>query len=200
MNDAKELMNKFILSLNNLYSLSFQKAKSFNDIKQAIYILGQLINFYKRELDKLPSKTASLNNLIKLANYLDKEGLYDLANIIDESILIVKKANNYGFLPKNRCNKINNKKEEIIKPLNEISLSTRYCPDHNGVQVVRISENIYQCPIDGKKYNYETGYVNYKGQKVPGGSVAMQTPSTSDFGGIPMRIYDSRSDVLNRIN
>jgi hypothetical protein len=68
-----------------------------------------------------------------------------------------------------------------------------------GVQAARISEHIYQCPLDGKVYNYETGYVNYQGQKVLGGSVAEQTPPTSDFGGIPTQIYDSRQNVINTI-
>jgi hypothetical protein len=87
-----------------------------------------------------------------------------------------------------------------IQPSHEGSLSTRYCPDHHGVQAIRISERIYQCPIDGKTYNYGTGYINYQGQIVPGGSVAEQTPNTSDTGGIPMRFYDSRQSILNRIN
>ena len=200
MADAKILISHLLESLNNLYALSFKRVKTIQDVQKAVYNLGQLINFYKRELGKVvENKAASLESLIKFANYLDAEGLYDLANIVDESIFIVKKAEDYGFFPKNGKSSVK-EEDPIIKPLNESSLSTRYCPDHNGVQSFRISQNIYQCPIDGKKYNYEMGYINYEGQNVPGGSVAAQTPTTSDFGGIPMRIYDSRSDVLNRIN
>ena len=121
----------------------------------------------------------TINNMAKLASFSDEIGAHTLASELD---------------------KMAEEMFESIQPPNKGSLSTRYCPDHNGVQAVRISERVYQCPIDGKIYNYETGYVNYKGQKVPGGSVAAQTPTTSDFGGIPMRIYDSRQSVLNRIH
>ena len=101
------------------------------------------------------------------------------------------------YIPKERGQK--QEQVEPIKPWREVNLSTRYCPDHMGVQAARISEHIYQCPLDGKVYNYETGYVNYQGQKVLGGSVAEQTPPTSDFGGIPTQIYDSRQNVINTI-
>jgi hypothetical protein len=122
----------------------------------------------------------SVGDIIKFADFLDEVGAYTLSNRIDS---MIKDAG-----------------EELIKPTDEITLSTRYCPDHVGVQSVRISENTRQCPIDGKTYNYESGYTNYEGQKVPGGSVSSQTPRTSNFGGIPMRIYDSRQNILNRIN
>ena len=43
------------------------------------------------------------------------------------------------------------------------------------------------------------GYINYEGKKIPGGSIAEQTPSQTNYGGISMRTYDSRSDVVNKI-
>ncbi|MFA5048451.1 MAG: hypothetical protein WC516_05520 [Patescibacteria group bacterium] len=140
-------------------------------------------------------------NLVKLADYLDNNEFYTLANKVDEVNDLLYMAKDYGFIPKYRTDVVENAADdELIQIRSKGSLSTRYCPDHHGVQAIRIAENTYQCPIDGKKYNYEAGYVNYEGQKVPGGSIAAQTPTTSDFGGIPMRIYDSRSDVLNRMN
>ena len=57
----------------------------------------------------------------------------------------------------------------------EAPLSTRHCPDHAGVMLARVAENQYQCALDKKVYNYETGYKTEKGNTVPGGSVENQT-------------------------
>lgn len=150
--------------------------------------------------DKITETAILLNetnkdDLIVLADYLDGSGFHALADKVDKTLQLIKTAEDYGFCPGAK------KEEETppIKPVNEGSLSTRYCPDHIGVSAVRIDEHTYQCPLDGKEYNYETGYVNYEGQGVPGGSVAAQTPMESNYGGIPMRFYDSRSDVLSRL-
>jgi len=78
-------------------------------------------------------------------------------------------------------------------------LNTRYCPDHHGVQTSRIGERVYQCSLDKKIYNYETGYTNYKGENIPGGSVAHQTPESSDYFAAPSRIFDSRENLMNPI-
>lgn len=79
------------------------------------------------------------------------------------------------------------------------SLSTRYCPDHIGVMVGRIGDNTYQCPKDGQMYNFETGWTDYDGNEHPGGSVAGQTPDSSGYA-TPHRIFDSRENILNRVN
>jgi len=143
---------------------------------------------------KVPyTSAASLEEMVKFADYLDEIGAYALADTVTEGLFLLKQA----YIPKMRKEE---KKESPIQPPHEGTLSTRYCPDHRGVQTIRIAERTYQCPIDGKVYNYDNGYVNYQGQKVPGGSVAAQTPTSADYGGIPMRIYDSRQSILNRIN
>jgi len=139
-------------------------------------------------------------DLIKLADYLDKNKFCALADKVDMIGGLLKTAGNNGFFPIEKKIIENAADDGMIQPGYIGALSTRYCPDHRGVQAARIEEYLYQCPIDGKKYNYQTGYINYDGQKVLGGSVAAQTPMTSNWGGIPMRIYDGRSDVLNRIN
>lgn len=86
-----------------------------------------------------------------------------------------------------------------VKPfgLSGRQLQTRYCPDHNGVQTTRIGERTYQCPLDKKVYNYETGYTDYKGEHVPGGSIAQQTPGSSDYFATPSRIFDTRDNLMN---
>jgi hypothetical protein len=151
-------------------------------------------------LDGQPTETktsASVYYLVKVADYFDQHGAPRLADKTTEVAELMKGA--YGFVPRSR-NDMPEEPEQLIKPRNEGALSTRYCPDHRGLQTVRVSESVYQCPVDGKMYNYNSGYVDYQGQRVPGGSVAEQTPSTRSYSSVPMRIYDSRSNILNRIN
>jgi len=57
----------------------------------------------------------------------------------------------------------------------EAPLSSRYCPDHPGVQIARVGEHLWQCELDKKSYNYETGFELNNGAKVPGGDVSQQT-------------------------
>jgi len=173
-------------------------ANGFYALADRVDSIIELLPYKKASMDV--TQEVSSKVMLKIADSLDKRGLSDLADIVDESALIIHRASDYGFFPKHKKQQVVDAEEAPVQMPCEGSLSTRYCPDHNGAQAIRIGEHIYQCPIDGKKYNYETGYVNYEGQIVPGGSVAAQTPTTSDYGGIPMRIYDSRSDVLNRLN
>ena len=68
-------------------------------------------------------------------------------------------------------------KSEMTKHVNilEAPLNSRYCPDHPGVQIARVGEHMWQCEMDKKTYNFETGYELNDGTKVPGGDVAQQT-------------------------
>lgn len=130
---------------------------------------------------------SSLEPFIKFANYLDVQGNHELADYVTELARMFKETE-----PE--------MEEKEMQPPSEGSLSTRHCPDHCGVPTVRITDSIVQCVIDGKIYDYGTGFVNYKGQRVPGGNVSAQTPSQSDTGGIPMRVYEPTANVLNRDN
>ena len=75
----------------------------------------------------------------------------------------------------------------------EAPLSTRYCPDHAGAQIARIGEHMWQCDLDKKTYNFETGFELQNGSKVPGGDVAQQTAGLD----IPFHaIFDTREGRL----
>jgi hypothetical protein len=75
----------------------------------------------------------------------------------------------------------------------EAPLSSRYCPDHPGVQIARVGEHMWQCELDKKSYNFETGFQLNNGAKVPGGDVAQQTQGTN----IPAHaIFDTREGRL----
>ena len=54
------------------------------------------------------------------------------------------------------------------------TLSTRYAPDMPGVQVMRVSENVYQNPYSGKIYNYNEGF-EVDGVIYNAGSPSLQT-------------------------
>lgn len=100
-----------------------------------------------------------------------------------------------------RKEKIQNAVDDQLKkyrPL-EHSLSTRYCPDHPGVGVVRVGDNVYQCGLDHKMYNFETGYTKMNGDQVPGGSVDLQYPTWGmhDRG---HTMFDSRQTILSRFS
>jgi hypothetical protein len=75
----------------------------------------------------------------------------------------------------------------------EAPLSTRYCPDHPGVQIARVGEHMWQCELDKKSYNFETGFELNNGAKVPGGDVAQQTQGIN----VPYHaIFDTREGRL----
>lgn len=75
----------------------------------------------------------------------------------------------------------------------EAPLSSRSCPDHPGALMSRVGEHVYQCELDKKTYNYESGYQLQNGDKVPGGSVENQTTSVST----PFHaIFDTREGRL----
>jgi hypothetical protein len=65
------------------------------------------------------------------------------------------------------------------RPL-EHPLSTRTCPDHFGTMMARVSDDVYQCPLDHKVYNWRDGFTTMKGEKVPGTSVDQQTQGLTD--------------------
>jgi len=68
-------------------------------------------------------------------------------------------------------------KSEYLKEYRPMqkSLQTRYCPDHPGVSLQRISDHKGQCALDKKVYDFEAGFTLIDGTKVPGTSVQEQT-------------------------
>jgi hypothetical protein len=79
----------------------------------------------------------------------------------------------------------------------EAPLTTRYCPDHPGVSVMRIADRVYQCGLDKKIYNYEAGFTTEKGNIIPGGGVENQIPDWGhrDPG---KTVFDNRESLMSR--
>lgn len=159
--------------------------------------------------------------LAKCADYMDETDNKVASDLIDEALVILADKDipgRYGPIgefdrlkhseqvyntesPDMKQEKRKRNDEPSVKGFGTMGpyLKTRYCPDHNGVQTQRIGESVYQCPLDKKVYNYETGYTNYKGEHIPGGSVSHQTPATSDYFAVPSRVFDSRENLMNPI-
>lgn len=219
MADALQLAQKIQTDLANHFGQSIapnmQKLDRRVPLYKALYHLGMLINNFKKQLATV--KTSEfVAKLIIVADELDQKQHFDLADKMDR--IIERSKENLAVVENlvevaDGLDKIDEpmlaeavdgllgirKTAEPVMPGHKRSLSTRYCPDHTGVQAIRIAENTYQCPLDGSIYNYESGYQNYKGEAVPGGSIAGQTPETSSYG-IPMRFYDSRDTVLRSMH
>lgn len=77
----------------------------------------------------------------------------------------------------------------------EAPLSTRYCPDHPGGLVVRVGEHTWQCVLDKKIYNYNTGFKTLDGNSVPGGGVEYQIPDHPQEG---HALFDTRDSRLGQ--
>lgn len=147
--------------------------------------------------------------------------LQKMASVLDELLLtIAAPPNAYAErkdLIDNRADEIRKKYEDPRKDLHkynqigksedaieksnftkeykilEAPLSSRYCPDHPGAQIARVGEHMWQCELDKKTYNFETGFDLNNGSKVPGGDVAQQTQGLD----IPFHaIFDTREGRL----
>lgn len=93
------------------------------------------------------------------------------------------------------------KVEEVIekkvhyRPMQH-ALSTRYSPDMPGENLVRIGDNVWQCPLTKKIYNYEAGYTTDDGDVVPGTSITNQTDQLS-YNAPQQTLFNSRQESLN---
>jgi hypothetical protein len=166
----------------------------------------------------------SIEEIAALAAALDAsgdEGLKKQASVLDELLLSIAAPppNDRQDLLDARTEELKKKYEGTSKELREVNkiadsekaieksemtkqykileapLSTRYCPDHPGVQIARVGEHMWQCELDKKSYNFETGFELNNGSKVPGGDVSQQTQGLN----IPYHaIFDTREGRLGQ--
>ncbi len=78
----------------------------------------------------------------------------------------------------------------------EAPLNTRTCPDHPGAQVMRLGDNIVQCDLDKKIYNYEAGFTTMSGNKVPGSTILNQTQGVENRE-LAETSFETRETKLN---
>jgi hypothetical protein len=89
--------------------------------------------------------------------------------------------------------------EEKVKTYRPLqgSLSTRYSPDMPGVSLMRVGENVYQCPVTKKIYNFAEGFTTANGTKIPGTSVQGQTDFSEQVSAEHQMFSTTRDDILN---
>jgi hypothetical protein len=87
-------------------------------------------------------------------------------------------------------------KSEVYKTYRvlEAPLSTRCCIDHPGAPLIRVGENVWECSLDHKHYDYTAGFTTLNGNRVGGGDISNQTHLTHDVGG--HAIFDTREQRL----
>ncbi len=86
-------------------------------------------------------------------------------------------------------------KPNLTKRPLQNALSARSCPDHAGAQMARIGEGIFQCALDHRTYDYNSGHTLLDGTKVPGGSISEQTPKYHEDGHFMFDNRDSRLGI-----
>lgn len=175
----------------------------------------------QEESNITPESLEELANLATALDSSDDPALKKQASVIDELLLTI--ANNPDALSNKKAadekkideikkkyenprkdleetNKIADSKKAIEKSqmtkdynILEAPLSTRYCPDHAGAQIARIGEHIWQCELDKKTYNFDTGFELNNGNKVPGGDVSQQTQNLNVE---QQAIFDTREGRL----
>lgn len=176
----------------------------------------------QREPQLTPEALDHLNQIVTAFDSSGDADLQKTASVIDELLLTIasppKWATSYKEAQENRLDVLKAKYEDAKKQLDEVNkvkesakaidkapmfkeyrimenpLSTRTCPDHAGGLLARVGENMWQCQLDKKVYNWNTGFTNERGEKVPGGDVANQTPI---YHPEPHAIFDTREGRLN---
>ena len=177
-------------SIDNLHFLADKTAVELNE--EDIEIIAALASEFENSGDEVLEKQASVLDQV-LINFAQQGTLQEAKKRAEEEIDRIRKQYREESL-KNKYEEPKKAHEKDIKaseatkqiedqikryrPL-EASLSTRYCPDHPGVQVTRVADGIVQCELDKKMYNFREGYTTMKGNSIPGGDVQEQTRNFS---------------------
>ncbi len=167
---------------------------------EAIDDLANLATAFDESGDPELKKQASVIDELLLTIASPPEAVVQRKDLIDQRIEELKKKYEQPAKDLAESNKIADSEKLIEKSnmtkqmdIHESPLSSRYCPDHAGAQIARVGEHMWQCELDKKIYNFETGFTLNSGVKVPGGDVANQTQMTN----IPFyAIFDTRQDRM----
>ena len=130
------------------------------------------------------AEETELDRIRKKHRETAQENYYDLKN--DKNVEAAKEA----------VEKIKEKVKEY-RPMQH-SLSTRYSPDYPGVPLIRVGDNIWQCSVTGKMYDFSQGYKTVEGDEVPGSSVSNQTQQLGGERILEHMNFSNREEILNR--
>jgi len=136
--------------------------------------------------DMPEQEMAVVDTLYNIANSLDKKGLHKEADIVTETMVAIAAGEETGFYGHDYDD--SKQSEPAVDEYgykNDPSLSVGTCPDHRGTRLIPVDDRIYQCPIDGKIYNWAEGFTALDGTKYRGGDVAAQTPDSPSWTAAP---------------
>lgn len=167
---------------------------------EALEDLANLASAFDASGDPALKKQASVLDELLLSIAAPPNAVIQRQDLMDARTDEIKKKYENPSKELAEVNKIADSEKAIDKSgltkeykILEAPLSTRYCPDHPGVQIARVGEHMWQCELDKKSYNFETGFELNNGAKVPGGEVNQQTQAVS----IPYHaIFDTREGRL----
>lgn len=119
-----------------------------------------------------PNKTKDMANInnVKGKEY-DFEKLYGVSATPPPVSEYKKKTNKKDASILTKLFKASSKSYQLYAPT---TMMTRQCPDHPGQQLQRLADNVRQCPLDNKVYDFEKGFETEDGEKHLGGSVVNQ--------------------------
>jgi len=167
---------------------------------EALDDLANLATAFDESGDPELKKQASVIDELLLTIASPPEAVVQRKDLMDQRIVELKKKYEQPTKDLAESNKIADSEKLIEKSnmtkqmdIQQSPLSSRYCPDHAGAQIARVGEHMWQCELDKKIYNFETGFTLNSGVKVPGGDVANQ----SQIINIPFyAIFDTRQDRM----
>lgn len=150
--------------------------------------------------DELLKKQASVLDEILLSLSAPRDYIFNFKKAEDAKIEQLKKKYREPKLEADENNKVSEAIDAIevspyyksYRPL-QAPMSTRSCIDHPGAQLMHVGDNEWQCSLDHKVYNYDTGFETLTGKKVPGGSISEQTPKDQQEAHI---MFDTREQKL----
>jgi len=171
---------------------------------EALSEMAAVATAFDESGDELLQKQASVLDEILLTLGAQK-GALEVSKKLEENRIVELKKKYQGIKEQHdEMNKISDSVKAIEKApiykeyrILESPLNTRYCPDHPGAMIARVGEHQWQCMMDHKLYDFESGYTTLNGNKVPGGGVDKQTPVHQDQG---QMMFDTRQDKLNTIS
>ena len=154
---------------------------------EALDELAELATSFDESDDERLKRTASVLDEILLTIAAPQSSLSELKKAQDRKIDTLR--NNYEY-PKEELDE-KHRVAETVKAIEaspytkdyrimEAPLSSRTCPDHPGAQMGRVGDGVWQCEMDKKTYNFQAGYTDHKGNKVPGSDIANQFEKSKD--------------------
>lgn len=201
--DNDEELSKYSDSIDNVLSILGKKENLDDDLENTAKLASAFDNSGDDKLEKIASVLDEILltigspkgavQTIKLAEETEIEKLRAKYKKNPEDLFTV--GNEAKQKLADEYNKEIENKIKVYKPL-EAPLSSRCCSDHAGVSLIRIGDNVWQCSLDKKIFDFSAGYQLMDGSKIPGSSVQNQTDNLANHA--PEHVsFSTREQKLN---